>query len=130
MAAGLGTDFGAAGLAARRAGFAVFGRLRAAGFAAAGLTLEEAFGFAAALDFTTAARLPVLGAALARLADVAFAFLRRGFGVLAAAFGAFRVAAGFAFDADFRESAGLAAALPRFFGFAMVLASTPPAGGA
>jgi hypothetical protein len=94
------------------------------------LTLEEAFGFAAALAFTAAARLPVLGAALARLADVAFAFLETGFGGLAAALAGFRFAPGFAFDADFRESAGLAAALPRFFGFAMVLASIPPAGGA
>jgi len=95
-----------------------------AGFAATGFTLEEDFGFAGALDLTDVARLPTFGAA--RPADFALAFLGAGFGVFATVLVAFRFAAGFAFVTDFRRSAGLAAALPRFLGFAMVLASIPP----
>jgi hypothetical protein len=108
-----------------RPGFTAFGRLDA-DFAAAGLTLEADFGFADGLDLTDKAGLPTPGPAFARLAARAFALVTDGFGVFAAATFAFRFAAGFAFRADIRESAAPAAALPRFLGFAMVLASIPP----
>jgi len=78
------------------------------------------------LAFATA-RLAFLPAALVLALEV-FAFARKDFGFFAAALVGFRLAAGFAFGAAFREGARPAAGLPRVVVFAMILASIPPAG--
>jgi hypothetical protein len=74
-----------------------------------------------------AARLAFLPAALVLALDV-FAFARRDFGFFAVGLVGFRLAAGFAFRAAFREGARPAAGLPRVVVFAMIFASIPPAG--
>jgi hypothetical protein len=134
LAAGWGKGFGA-GFAARGFGF---GDPRLIALAAFGeIAFDTAdfddtlgfddFGFALACERGLAifARLAGLVFALAR---GAFAFAETDFGFLTVTLAAFRFAAGFTLDARFREGAGLAAALPRFVVFAMVLASIPPAG--
>lgn len=104
---------------------------------------EAAFGFNAGLDVDDLGFFPLasergftaLDTAFTRLAGFVFILAREGldfaetdFGFFAASLAAFRLAAGLALEAAFREGAGLAAALPRLVVFAMVLASIPPAG--
>lgn len=90
------------------------------------LTLDLA-GFAFVPLAFAAARLTFLPAVLVLALDV-FAFARGDFGFFAAGLVGFRLAAGFAFRAAFREGARPAAGLPRVVVFAMILASIPPAG--
>lgn len=116
------------------------------GRAAAALALfevtafEAAFGFNVGLDVDDLGFFPLasergftaLDTAFTRLAGFVFVLAPEGLDFaetdFAASLAAFRLAAGLALEAAFREGAALAAALPRSVVFAMVLASIPPAG--
>jgi hypothetical protein len=103
-------------------------RLETFCFPVADLALTLAWGVFAFLPWVFAATR--LGFLPLVLALEVFAFARRDFVFFAAALVGFRLAAGFALGAAFREDARPAAGLPRLVVFAMVLASIPPAGSA